>query len=1043
MSQATPQVSSAPTPILLGHTWPLTPEQRAVLRHGLTPRNLRIELDTDIDDATVQAALSRLVHRHPVLAHAFGQADGYRGWRQQAGGGQLAAQDMPWRGSARPGGGTSLTWSVSPLVADAGSLRLLASELAQACLAIQQGEAEPCHADETFQYDQFIAWRQELAEGEDAHAGLSGWTACLHEHAAHEAPRFAWRREGGSSDEGGSSRAAAQVWHASRSMAGDLLSNLQAVSARAGIQPEVLIQAGWWSFLSRLSGVQALVGGWRHDCRLDYEVMAGAVGVFDKVLPVFTAWPAGASFLDGAESLARQLALHIDAQEYWPVDDLPTRAHLSAGFSWSGGAACEGDGWRMVDEASAIAQANDLFDVALHVVLASTSATLTVSTDARGHAPEAAAVLLDPFLAWLRACVERPSQAVSTLQIGDGASSPLLGEEIDIGPGTLLDRLRHWAQATPDAPALSCQGEVLTHGALQGRVERLAGWMAARGAAPGTLVAVNLPRSADGVVAMLAAWRAGAGWLPLEPDWPEARRLAVLADAQPVLVIDSPLDALPIGHAEAPLVVNGPADVAYVLYTSGSTGTPKGVVVEHGALLNYVVASSRAMGLERARRWGLTGTVAADLGHTALFGALHHGACLVVAGADDMVDGQAFSRFLSRERIDAVKMVPSHLEALLDGDAPVVPSLVVLGGEAASASLVGQLLRLNPSVSIHNHYGPTETTVGVMVHALDASTCQDWPAGVPPLSQVLANGRVHVLDPETLAPVPIGALGELCVGGAQLCRGYLNRDAGDRFVPDPWRPGERLYRTGDLACLLPEGGLRLAGRLDHQIKVRGFRVEPAEIEAALLGLPGIRQAVVMALAPAAELVAFVVAAVEAGLDDAQLRARLAELLPAHMRPARCVFLPALPRLANGKVDRLALAALSIAPVASARKPARAPADDLEFVLLKGMAVLLGSELGPDDDFFEAGGHSLQVIKLVARVRKQLRLEVAPGLVFDHPTAAALALALRAQAPDLAQLDRLAALQRQLAEMSPEQRATLEQQARQQARQNDGAALTGG
>lgn len=1036
------------TATLAGHTWPLTPEQRAVLQQGLAPRTLRLELDVAVDAVTVQAALARVLRRHEVLAHAFGQAEGYRGWRQQPGDVQPALQGMDPRVVSLPGGGTSLSLSVSPLVADAGSLRWLARELAHACLGRRGdgGGSTPALPDEVFQYDQFIAWRQDLAEGEEAHAGLATWTACLHEHALHEAPRFAWRREGHAS---GSPQA---NWHASRSVDADLLTRVRTVSERAGVQPEAVVQAGWWSFLARLSGVTTLVGGWRHDCRQDYEVMAGALGVFDKVLPVFTAWPSELSFIDGVSSLSRQLAQHVESQEYWPVDDLPTRAHLSVGFSWSDAGACEGDGWRLVDEAQAIAQANEGFDVALHMALADTAGTLTVSTGAQGHAPEAAAVLAEQFLVWLRACVERPEATVSDLARASGAlgafqgaGTPLLGEALDIGPGTLLDRLAHWAQATPDAPALSCRGEALSHGSLLTRVEQLAGWMTTQGAGPGTLVAVNLPRSIDGVVAMLAAWRAGAGWLPLEPDWPEARRQAVLADARPALVIDSSLDALPIGHAVVPLptVSLSPSDVAYVLYTSGSTGTPKGVVVEHGALLNYVAASSQAMGLDRAQRWALTGTVAADLGHTALFGALYSGACLVVAEAADMAEPQAFSRFLARERIDAVKMVPSHLEALLDGEAPVVPRWVVLGGEAASASLVEQLARLSPAVSIHNHYGPTETTVGVMVHALDASACRTWPGGVPPLSQVLANGRVHVLDPETLAPVPIGALGELCVGGPQLCRGYLNRDAGDRFVPDPWQPGQRLYRTGDLACLLPEGGLRLAGRLDHQLKIRGFRVEPAEIEAALLGLEGIRQAVVMAIAPSSELVAFVVAATDAGLDEAQVRARLADLLPAHMRPTRCVFLTELPRLANGKVDRLALAALPTTPITSAKPAARAPVDDLEFVLLKGMAALLGSDLGPEDDFFEAGGHSLQVIKLVARVRKQLKLEVAPGLVFDHPTAAALALALRAQATDPAQLDRLASLQRQLAEMSPEQRAALEQQARQQARQNDGAALTGG
>jgi hypothetical protein len=285
------------------------------------------------------------------------------------------------------------------------------------------------------------------------------------------------------------------------------------------------------------------------------------------------------------------------------------------------------------------------------------------------------------------------------------------------------------------------------------------------------------------------------------------------------------------------------------------------------------------------------------------------------------------------------------------------------------------------------------------------------------------------------------------VSGAQVCRGYLNRSAGDRFADDPRHPGDRLYRTGDLACLLPEGGLRLAGRLDHQVKVRGFRIEPAEIESALLGLPGVRQAVVMALASESgdpELQAFVIPTAARDADGAPqvqaLRDGVAAILPAPLRPTRYRLLDDFPRLGNGKVDRQALLALAAGP-ATRRAPVMASADDLVFVLAEGMAALLGLKggLADHDDFFELGGHSLQVIKLVARVRKLLKLEIAPGLVFDHPSPAALAAALRACATDHARLERLASAQRQLAALTPEQRAELEQRARL-ARQPDGAAV---
>ncbi|MDC6169392.1 non-ribosomal peptide synthetase [Paucibacter sp. XJ19-41] len=1051
-------------PVLSGPSLPLAPEQRAVLSRGLPePWRVRIDFDAALDEPVVAAALSQLMLRHPVLGHVFGQAEGYRGWRQQSRGtdgtpsvarldqsaGLAPRLDLdPGQGlrlfmAGLPPAGTSLWLVAHPLLVDAASLSALARELADACLA-----PGAVGSGDVFQYAQFIEWRQELTDGDEASEGLAYWNAWLQDHGSHDVPRLAWRHVAtGSRD--------AVLLHQTQSLDGALWEKLLALSASCGASPRTLLQAGWWSLLERLSGsTHKIAGGWRHDCRQDYEVMAGALGVFDKVLPVFSAWPPKASFFEGVSALERQLEAHTQAQEYWPVDDTPTQAHLAVGFSFDARPAC-GQGWRLVDETNVAAHANAAFELALHVVIDTDQALLTVSADARHHTAQAVAVLLDHYKDWVSQCVVRPEAPMEDFHLAGTVEeqSVLLpaAPELDTGMGSMLERVAHWARATPHAPALSWHGEVISYADLVDRMQRLAHWMTAQGAGPGTLVAVCLPRSADAVLALLAAWQVGAGWLPLEPDWPPARRKVVLDQARPVLLVDTPLASLPLGNS--PCVAFGaegpaPADIAYVLYTSGSTGTPKGVVIEHGQLLNYVAAASQAMGLERARRWGLTGTVAADLGHTALFGALYNGACLVVADAADMADGAAFARFLQREAIDGLKMVPSHLEALLDGEAQQVPGLVVLGGESASRSLVERLATRHPGMALYNHYGPTETTVGVLVHPVDTSLPL-WSGDVLPLSRTLANCRVRVLEPKTLAPVPVGTLGELCVGGVQLCQGYLHGDGGERFIPDPWCPGERLYRTGDLACLLPEGGLRLAGRLDHQLKIRGFRVEPAEIEATLLSLDGVRQAIVM-MQPRkgssdqeAELVAFLVRSDGAALDEAQVRDQLTGLLPSHMWPARCLFLAELPRLANGKVDRRALEALPQAAPAAARPTGRAPSDDLEFLLVKGMALLLGREaLGVDDDFFEMGGHSLQVIKLVARVRKQLKQEVAPGLVFDHPTAAALALALRAQAADPTQLERLAAVQRQLADLSPEQRAALEQRARQ-ARQPDGAMLTGG
>jgi hypothetical protein len=317
-----------------------------------------------------------------------------------------------------------------------------------------------------------------------------------------------------------------------------------------------------------------------------------------------------------------------------------------------------------------------------------------------------------------------------------------------------------------------------------------------------------------------------------------------------------------------------------------------------------------------------------------------------------------------------------------------------------------------PDCTVYNHYGPTETTVGVMVHRVAAGAA--FP-GQLPLSQVLANNRVRVLD-RALQLVPTGVLGELYIGGAQLCRGYLGGVASEAFIDDPFAPGERLYRTGDLACVLPDGAVRIAGRADHQLKVRGFRVEPGEIEAVMLAQEGVRQAAVLPVAVPAggvELAAFVVGE---AVSVAGLREQLAALLPAHMVPARCIEVAAFPRLANGKVDRLTLA--SAMPV-DAWEGAQAPRDALEQLLAAGMAELLGrASIGVDDDFFDLGAHSLLVIKLAARIRRLLRVEIAPGLVFDHPSVSTLAHAVRAASTDPAQTEQLADAWRLEAEATP-------------------------
>ncbi|CAO3362774.1 non-ribosomal peptide synthetase [Azospirillum melinis] len=554
------------------------------------------------------------------------------------------------------------------------------------------------------------------------------------------------------------------------------------------------------------------------------------------------------------------------------------------------------------------------------------------------------------------------------------------------------------AARIPDAPALKDGTRTLGYAALDALVDRLARHLRRDGVGPEQRVALALARSAELVIALHAVMRAGGAYVPVDPAWPEARRAAVLEAARPCRLLTA-ADVAALLEQRAPdiaLPPPAPQDAAYLLFTSGSTGTPKGVVVEHAQLAAYVAGVTEALGLTACRRFALTSTVAADLGNTTLFGAPAAGGCLVVADEATMTDGAAFARFIWDEAIDCLKIVPSHLAALIDRPSPVLPGTLILGGEATARPLLEAIRAAAPACRIFNHYGPTETTVGVMVHALAPD------APLPdrlPLDRVLAGTSIRLLGEE----------GELVIGGAQVARGYLDRPDDAAFFTDP--DGTRFYRTGDRARLLPGGGLELIGRIDDQLKLRGFRIEPAEIEAALLALPGIAQAAVK-LCGTDRLVAYAVASAGTTPDPTALREALRALLPDAMVPAEIVILASLPRLGNGKIDRAALpdpAAISdTASVAVSGQPAN-DAAPLETLIASLIATLLERErIAATDNLFDLGGHSLLVIKLVSRLRRRLGVEVPPGLVFDHPTPAALAQALRATEAEPGQLDRAAA-----------------------------------
>jgi amino acid adenylation domain-containing protein/thioester reductase-like protein len=636
---------------------------------------------------------------------------------------------------------------------------------------------------------------------------------------------------------------------------------------------------------------------------------------------------------------------------------------------------------------------------------------------------------LAAFEALLRAAVGAPGTAVAALPLLAAAEQQqILVEWTDTatdppGERCLHELLAGAAAARPEAIAVVEGDRQWSRGEIECRAERLAERLRRLGVGPEGLVGLCLERSARMVVALLAVLKAGGAYLPLDPSYPPQRVAFMLADSGALWVLTEErwrpllagyagtllsLDSLPPAPA-APLPPPRPADPgnrAYVLYTSGSTGRPKGVEVVHRGLTNLLTSMARQPGLGVGDALVAVTTLSFDIAGLELYLPLLTGARLVLARREDAADGARLAALLDRCGATAMQATPATWRLLLAAGWRGRPRLAALcGGEALPRELAGELLER--SGALWNLYGPTETTVYSTGERVAPGP------GAVPLGRPIANTVLRLLD-RGLEPVPLGVVGELYVGGAGLARGYLGQPGltADRFVPAPLgeTTGERLYRTGDLARLRADGTLEFLGRADHQVKLRGVRIELGEIE-AVLGETSVVAAAAVAVREVAgdrRLVAYVVPAEAAAVGDPEawneaLRAALRRRLPGYMIPAAFVHLPALPLTANGKVDRRAL------PTADAAPP-QPPRGGLEQALAGIWCEVLGiAAVGTRESFFEVGGHSLLVPRLLALLRERLGVELSIRGLFATPSVVALAARLAdgaeipAESTDLAEL----------------------------------------
>lgn len=648
-------------------------------------------------------------------------------------------------------------------------------------------------------------------------------------------------------------------------------------------------------------------------------------------------------------------------------------------------------------------------------------------------------LLVSRLVRLLESVAADPKQRIGNVNIlGDSERQDVIrgcnGPAREAPTASMVKLFEEQVASEPDDIAIISDDVELSYIELNLRANHLAHRLIADGVGVDNIIAVMLPRSAELIVTLLAVQKCGAAYLPLDPLNPPQRIREILADAKPSNIVTNVALASRLPEVGTPrrVYVSGaedaealasfqsanptdadrltPAhldDAAYVIYTSGSTGVPKGVVIQHASLSNLLLAMKAQVGLQRHERLMALATIAFDIAGLEVYLPLICGGTVVIGGGESSFDLSGLGKRIVDNRITTIQATPSLWQALIEHDPEVVRGLKMLvGGEALTSTVAREMVDLG--CQVFNMYGPTETTIWSTSAALGprlrAST----------IGKPIWNTQVYVLD-DALQVVPPGVLGELYIAGAGLARGYLNRAGltAERFIANPFGlPGCRMYRTGDLVRWGTDGNLLFAGRVDHQVKLRGFRIELGEIESVLERHQSVSRAVVIMGEDAGgvkRLVCYVVAAAGKVINSKELLDHVAVTVPTYMVPSAIIGLGALPLTVNGKVDRNALAGLQptrlpyelpnghLAPSA----PARGPRTHNEAVLCELFSEVLGVRVGVDDNFFDLGGHSLMVARLISKIHKRLSRNVQIRTLFERPTVASIAAHIGADRDDIA------------------------------------------
>ena len=599
------------------------------------------------------------------------------------------------------------------------------------------------------------------------------------------------------------------------------------------------------------------------------------------------------------------------------------------------------------------------------------------------------------------------AQLPNLAQAKQSVSSPFAGRKSSSFPKEkcIHEIFRLQAALTPEKVAVVADDSALTYRELDERSERLARLLQDLGILEETIVALYLDRSTALIVALFAILKSGAAYLPLDPDHSPRRNADMLKQAEAQFVVTSQAlrETIPPSSArvicidsqsrrtdEMPSPDQGnvrPGNLAYVVFTSGSTGAPKAVLVEHRQALNYVEGIVQRLPLKGIRTFAMVQSLTVGSAITVIYPALLLGGCLHLISQATKLSAKRLLKYFSTHEIECLKIAPSYLKAILDQEPDAfLPKLIVVAGEPAAARWMQQLADTRNGLSLYNHYGCTETTIGNLVHPIVPS--EICTHSIVPLGHPLTGAQVYLLD-GYLNLAPRGAIGEIYVGGITVTRGYLNdpRLTAARFVPDPFSGmlGARLYRTGDLARQDKSGAICFHGRVDDQTKIRGFRVEPGEVECAIASVPSVEQCLIIvdnSENGEASLSAYIVLEKGVNITAETLSHNLRSILPSYMVPRKIIFVEEIPRTAHGKADRRALQTTEIDK--STPQP-NAPQNETERTLVALWKNALGvNSIGIHDNFFDLGGHSLLIVRLQSEVSRLWNREVPVLTFFQHP-----------------------------------------------------------